>query len=422
MPARLHLLCNGTRGDVQPYLALGRRLCEAGYRVTLVAPEPFRPLVERQAIAFAPLDGNPSEVMMRPEYRGALTLERGWLRAIPSTWRFWRAARMEFARMLASATQACREAEALLVGLPTLWGYHLALGMGIPCLFAPLQPLSRTRYHASAVVPLPFSFGATYHRLTHRVFEQAVWWPWRAELNRWRTDQFGLRPLLAGPFDEIYARRVPFIYGYSARVAPRPADWPETHVVTGYWVVDGSTGWSPPPALERFLECGPAPVYVGFGSMGSYAPGETFNLIARAVALAGLRAIVPASGGLDRSIPTHLFPVTDIPHDWLFPRVAAVAHHGGAGTTGASLRAGVPTLAVPYAADQFFWGARLHALGAGPKPLPRNRLTPERLAQALAEMVNDAVMRSKAQALSAELKQEDGTGLAVDVIRRYVSV
>jgi UDP:flavonoid glycosyltransferase YjiC (YdhE family) len=267
---------------------------------------------------------------------------------------------------------------------------------------------------------LPRSLGAAGNWLTHWLVEQSLWQPWRAELNRWRTRTLGLPPLRASPFEEIYAREVPFLYGYSPSVSPRPSDWPASHVVTGYWWLPPESEYTPPSALERFLADSPPPVYVGFGNLPTEQPRATLALIAEAVTRAGLRAVMLADQATARSLalPESVFTLPFVSHEWLLPRVAAAVHRGGAGSTAASLRAGLPTLAVTAASDGLFWGARVAALDAGPKPLPRRTLTAQRLADALTQLVNDEAMRARAQAIAEKLKQEDGVGCAAELIRR----
>lgn len=421
-PTRLTLLCNGTRGDVQPYLALGQRLTQTGYAVTLAAPEAYHEEAAAAGLGFAPLLGNPSAVMMQPEHQGALTLERGWRHAVPATWRFWRAARADFRRMLESAVSACQGATGVLLGLSTTWGVHVAEALGAVSLFTPLQPLTRSRQRPSALLPLTRQVGAAGNALTHWLVEQSLWWPWRAELNRWRVRTLGLKPLWGAPFDHLYARRTPFLYGFSARVAPPAADWPAWHTVTGYWPWEPAA-WTAPAALEAFLRAGPPPVYVGFGSMDTHRPEATLELIARAAEQAGVRVIAPATTEAARTValPANVFALPAAPHHWLFPRLRAAIHHGGAGTTASSLRAGLPTWVVPFAADQFFWGARAHALGVGPAPLARHMLTVTRLAEGLRQLTGDGQWQAAAHTLGEQLRQEDGLGVAAAQIAAYVA-
>lgn len=418
---RLFFLCSGTRGDVQPYLTLALRLrAEGAARPVIAAPPAFRAFVESYALDFAPVAGNPSDLLASGRYSGALSLERGWRQTLGASVRYWREARAIFAQMLENAWAACREAEALVVSLPTTWGYQLARALDVPCFFAPVQPLTRTRLMPSALLPITRSLGAAGNTFTHWLVEQSLWQPWRAELNRWRTSTLSLPPLRANPFDDIYARGVPFLYGYSPSVAPRPADWPASHVVTGYWWLPDESADAPPPALERFLAAGPPPVYLGFGNLPTEQPRATLALIAEAVTGAGLRAVVLADAAAAHSLalPESIFTLPFVSHQWLFPRVAAAVHRGGAGSTAASLRAGLPMLAVTTASDGLFWGTRVAALGAGPRPLPRRALTAQRLAGALRQVAGDATMRARAQAVAEKLRQEDGVGTAVEALRR----
>ena len=176
-----------------------------------------------------------------------------------------------------------------------------------------------------------------------------------------------------GPFDAEPVRGQPILYGYSPAVIPPPADWGADIHVTGYWFLDPAEDWTPDAALTDFLAAGPPPVYVGFGSMSSRNPEATANLILDALARTGQRGIIHAGwGGLQRTdLPASVMMVDGVPFAWLFPRVAAVVHHGGAGTTSAGLRAGVPSVVVPFFGDQPFWAQRVADLGVGPAPIPR---------------------------------------------------
>jgi UDP:flavonoid glycosyltransferase YjiC (YdhE family) len=211
---------------------------------------------------------------------------------------------------------------------------------------------------------------------------------------------------------------MPVLYGYSSHVIPKPSDWEEDTHVTGYWFLDPVDEWTPPAALIEFLEAGPSPVFIGFGSMSSRKPEETTDLIVEAVGQARQRAIILSGwGGLQRSsVPDTVFMVDSVPYPWLFPRVSAVVHHGGAGTTSAGLRAGVPSVVIPFFGDQPFWGQRVAALGVGPEPVPRKKLSVERLARAIEEAVTDEGMRRRAAELGAKIRAEDGIGRAVAVV------
>jgi UDP:flavonoid glycosyltransferase YjiC (YdhE family) len=417
VPKTVVFLASGTRGDVQPYLALALGLKAAGLRAVVATHLEFRPLVEGAGLPFALLDGNPSAWMTRAGGQSALTYDGDLLRSARATLAYLQAVRPLFARLLTSAREAARGADVLVAGLATSWGLHLAEALRVPCLWAFLQPVARTRLFPSALLPFRFSLGGEYNMLTHRLIEQIMWQPWRRQLNTWRT-QMGLRPApFWGLADRLHTPAAGVMVGVSPSVLPRPADWPAGHAVTGYWFQDVDPGWTPPLDLARFIEAGRV-VSIGFGSPGVLQARRTLDLVMRALVLADLRAVVALPRELaGLNLPERVLPVEAVPHHWLFPRVRAAVHHGGAGTTGYSLRAGTPTVILPLAIDQFFWGERVAALKVGPRPMPQRTLTAGALAAALCQAVEDAALRGRAQALGAAIRAEDGVGRALDFIR-----
>jgi sterol 3beta-glucosyltransferase len=212
------------------------------------------------------------------------------------------------------------------------------------------------------------------------------------------------------------------LYCYSPAVVPKPPDWSEHAHVTGYWFLDHPQEWQPPADLVGFLESGPPPLYVGVGGITSRDPEKASRIVLDALRQSGQRGVIATGwGGLSRSdLPGEVFVTEAVPHDWLFPRMSAVVHHGGAGTTGAGLRAGVPSILVPVANDQPFWGRRVKALGAGPDPIPRKRLTADRLAHAMRVAVMDESIRKGAAELGQRLRAEDGVVNAVRIINQTV--
>jgi sterol 3beta-glucosyltransferase len=258
------------------------------------------------------------------------------------------------------------------------------------------------------------------NRLSHHVTRQIMWQGFRSADRLARQEVLGLPAApFWGPYnsDRLHGA---VLYGFSPSVIPKPSDWGDDTHVTGYWFLESASDWTPPSTVVEFLQDGPAPVYIGFGSIGNQRPEETTDLVLRALEHAKQRAVMLSGwGGLQKAdFPDTVLMVDAIPHSWLFPRVAAVVHHGGVGTTAAGLRAGVPSVIIPFFGDQSFWAQRVAELGVGPQPIPRKRLTAERLAQAVQEAVTNQAMRQRAADLGGRIRAEDGIARAVAVVQQ----
>lgn len=416
---RLGLLTSGSRGDVQPYVALAAGMRRAGFDVTVITHEPFRELVTEQGVPFAALSGDPREMLASKVGKELLSLgdkPRRFFRKLVEL------SEPYVVDVTQSAVQALQNMDVLLCTSSLLFvGEALAEKLGRRLVYVSLQPIAPTREQPGVFqTPLPrwlrFLEGWGYHRLAQEVGLQAYAHFYRPIIQRIRGDVLKL------PARSRYVNMKmfqpggpPFIYGYSAHIVPRPSDWSSTQHVCGYWFLDQTRNWEPPPRLQEFLDNGPPPVYVGFGSMPSEDPVATRKLVAEALLKSGQRGVVMQGwGGLDaEGWPESICVIDSIPHDWLFPRVSAVVHHGGAGTTATGLRAGAPTVILPSIADQPYWGRRIQELGAGPAPIPRKTLTADQLAVAIQQAVTDPSIRQVATDLGRKLTAEDGVGTAV---------
>jgi len=224
------------------------------------------------------------------------------------------------------------------------------------------------------------------------------------------------------PFaDSPHRLRTPILFAYSPSVLPRPDDWGEGIHVTGYLFLEATEAYQPPPALTDFLDAGKPPVCVSFGSMIHREARKIYHIVLSALEQTHNRAIILSGWGDLKNLPLSkdVLVLDTAPHDWLLPRCKAVIHHGGAGTTAAGLRSGIPNLVVSFAADQPFWGARVHAISAGPRPIPVKNLTVERLLTALSEAEGDAI-RNGAQVVGRKMRAEDGVGNLVRLIELHV--
>lgn len=417
---RIAILALGTRGDVQPYVALGRGLQAAGHQVRLFTHQDFEGLVRAHGLAFWPARGSVQAVAESPEMRELLA--RGNFIAI--TARTAQEAQRAALRWAEDGLAACQGVDLIIAGIGGLSvGLALAEKLALPLIHAYLVPFTPTAAFPGVLLPPSLArLGPFVSRASHRLTRQIMWQGFRAGDSAARRQVLGLAPApFWGPHASPHLRRSPVLYGFSPSVIPRPPDWDARVHVTGYWFLDAEADWSPPPELLAFLHDGPPPVYIGFGSMSSRQPEETTGLVLRALERARQRAILLSGwGGLRRAdLPDSVFMVDSIPHAWLFPRVAAVVHHGGAGTTAAGFRAGVPSVIIPFFGDQPFWGGRVAALGVGPPPIPRRQLTVERLAAALQRAVTSQDMRRRAADLGAAVRAEDGVAAALAVIQTF---
>ncbi len=418
---RIVILAIGSRGDVQPYVALGNGLHETGHSVTLATHEQYSKMIDGKGIHFAPIGGNAKHML--ESQSGQAWLCSGF-NPIEFTRQFMNILAPVRKDLLNKSLSACQNAEAIVYSTLSFPAYHVAEALDVPCFYAPLQPMSRTHEIPFIQIAGTFNLGKAVNWWTHIITEQLFWQPLRHDVNTWRVKQLGLpRESFFGPFGKVHKKEFPFLYGFSESVFPKPRDWPAWHHITGYWHLHSRKKWNPDKKLADFLERGPAPVYVGFGSMVVHDnPDEMVKLVLRAVKKNRQRVIIQRGWNHwhTNDLPDWAFSLEYAPHDWLFPQMSTLVHHGGAGTTAAGLRAGVPAVVVPFFADQPFWGWRVAALGCGPKPIPLNKLSMERLAYAIKIATTDEDMKTCAAAIGSKLRNENGIANAVRIINRYL--
>lgn len=419
--ARIVLITGGSRGDIQPYIALGKALHAAGHHACLATHAIFREWIEGHGLDFSPVEGDP--LAMIQDQSG-----RDWVETGRRGLGFLRGFRAFMEPILHQATAdtlvACRGADLVLFsGIAFYAAYSVCEALGLPFVQAYLQPIHPTRAYPSVVFPSRFRGGGLVNYGTHLIGGQMIWQAARPLLNDIRSEMLGLRPFsVLGPFLKMSRDDVPGIHGYSPTLLPRPHDWPAGLAVTGFWFLD-SESYSPPPELTEFLEAGPLPVYIGFGSMTGNNPERLTDIALGALVHSGQRGVLLSgwAGLAQGDLPESILRLDNVPHEWLFPRMAAIVHHGGVGTTHVGLRAGVPSVITPFFADQPFWAERVHTLGVGPRPLPQEDLTAEHLAAAIREAVGSDTMKARAARIGRQVAAEDGLGLAVAVVERYLA-
>lgn len=414
---KITIFAAGSQGDIQPCVALGKGLQQAGYSVQLAAPENFAGFVQTHHLPFFPLRGDVQQVMASET--GRKFMETGGANPLKSI----RTIRTLLAPIVMSMTDdayaACRDADALIcLGVLSAFGHSIAESLQIPILNIEPAPLLPTRSFAAPSWPVQKNLGGLHNFLSGMAMLQVVWLWYRPFVYDFRQ-RLGMSPFTAARFYRTL-KSTPLLGAYSPHIIPHPADWSPSVHISGYLFLDSQANWQPPAALQAFLEAGDPPVYIGFGSMGGSHPQQLARLIAEALSASGQRGVLLKGwGGLHAEmLPGNVFVLDAAPHAWLFPRMAAVVHHGGAGTTAEGLRAGVPTVIIPFAFDQSFWGARVKALGVGPAAIPLKKLSADRLANAIHRAVTDTGMQQRARLCGEAIRTEDGVGNAVKFIRQ----
>ncbi|AGU52752.1 putative glycosyltransferase [Variovorax paradoxus B4] len=408
---KIAVLTYGTEGDARPLAALCRALDEAGHSSVLLADASTLGAAQRLGVRTQALAG---------DIRGALGASGAIANVVAHSERPGAAAKALAAiangnatAWLRQAVETARGSEAIVcAGLAAFVGLSAAEALRVPAVGAGLFPLTPTRDFASPFLP-PSRVPRWLHRASHHLVNAMLWRAFRPAVNAARAEVCALPP----------RRRMwsthPMLYGFSPSLVPRPADWPANAAVCGQWIPP-APDWQPPPALAAFLAAGEAPVYIGFGSMTGFDAARLRQVVVDGVA--GRRAVLhPGWSGIDtQGLPTNFHVVGEVPHDWLFPRTSLVVHHGGSGTTHSAARAGVPSVVVPFAGDQFFWAHQLAQAGVAPDAVAGSRLGADDLARGLA-FAGRPEVRARALALGEKMRAEDGLSRAVEAIERSLA-
>jgi sterol 3beta-glucosyltransferase len=432
---RITCLTIGSRGDVQPYIALCKGLLAEGHRPKIATHGEFEPWVRQHGIDFAPVDGDPAELMRICVENGMFTYS--FLKEASTKFRGW------IDDLLSSAWASCQDSDLLIESPSAMAGIHIAEALRIPYFRAFTMPWTRTRAYPHAFAVPENKMGGAYNYITYVMFDTVFWKAIAGQVNRWRKKQLGLK---ATTLDKMQPNKVPFLYNYSPSVVAPPLDYPDWIRITGYWFLTEGNNWTPPTDLLDFIHKarsdGKKIVYIGFGSIVVSDPSALTRTVVESVQKADVRCILskgwsdrlgdPSSAKAEIPLPPEIFQIQAAPHDWLFSQIDAAAHHGGAGTTGASLRAGLPTIIKPFFGDQFFFGTRVEDLGVG---ICMKKLNVSVFSRALWEATHSERMIVKARELGARIRsvsltvtpaygalanmnQENGVDTAIQAIYR----
>ena len=403
-------------------MALGLGLKRAGHEVTLASWEPYRQLAEGRGLAFRPVAGPALGELV------AALVEAG-RNPLKYARRFRPLLRPHVEGGIRDCLDACADADAVLYTPLGFAGFMAAEHLGLPSVGSMVEPLFvRSDAYPSAVLGRPPSIpalGGLYNRLSHPVVEQ-LYWRVVEPLVADARERIGLPPMptLRSPLVDIHRKRRPLLLGWSRHVLPPDPRDSDRRPTTGYWFLDHEPGWEPPEKLRRFLEDGAPPVALGLGSMTGVEAAETDRIVsetAEALRRTGLRGVLLSGNvGIDAVLPDNVVRVSgEVPYDWLFPRVAAAVHHGGAGTVATALRAGVPSVAVPVLPDQAFWAHRLYSLGVAPPQIRQKKLTAHNLSAAISQAATDPNIRRHCEALGTRIAAENGIERAIEAFKRH---
>lgn len=411
------LLTIGSRGDVQPYIALAKGLMKEGHNVTIATHSEFQEWVESHGITFKEIAGDPTELMSLMVSHGSMSV--AFIKEASVKFKGW------INELLATSWQACQGADILIESPSAMGGVHIAEALGIPYMRAFTMPWTRTRAYSHAFILPDQKKGGSYNYLTHVMFENVFWKGISSQVNKWRVQLLNLPKT---NLFKLQQGKVPFLYNVSQAVLPPAVDFPDWVKVTGYWFLDegGSEKYKPPPALIKFIEQASIDqkkiVYIGFGSIVVNDAKSLTQAVVEAVLDADVRCILN-KGWSDRlskdkneleiELPPEIYNSGAIPHDWLFPRIDAAVHHGGSGTTGATLRSGLPTIIKPFFGDQFFYASRVEEIGVG---ISLRKLNAKSLSKALLTATTDIKMIEKAKKVSEQICNEFGVLSAIEAI------
>ncbi|KAL5725206.1 sterol 3beta-glucosyltransferase [Ranunculus cassubicifolius] len=412
-PLQIVILIVGTRGDVQPFIAIGKRLQDYGHRVRLATHANFKEFVLTSGLEFYPLGGDPKVLA---EY---MVKNKGFLPSGPSE---IPVQRKQMKEIIFSLHAACKEpdmdsgipfkAEAIIANPPAYGHQHVAEALKVPIHVFFTMPWTPTNQFAHPLSRVKQQAG---YRLSYQIVDSMIWLGIRDMINDFRKKKLKLRPVTYLSGAQGSSSDIPYGYIWSPHLVPKPKDWGHRVDVVGFCYLDLASNYVPPEPLVKWLEGGKTPIYIGFGSLPVQDPKKMTEIIVEALEITGQRGIINKGwGGLgELSEPKDFVYLLDnCPHDWLFYRCTAVVHHGGAGTTAAGLKAACPTTIVPFFGDQPFWGERVHARGVGPPPIPVDEFSLQKLVDAIKFMLNPEV-KERAIELSKAMESEDGVEGAV---------
>lgn len=411
------IICSGSRGDFQPYIALAQQIKKLGKDVRITGFSQFEDFVKSYGIDYIPIEVDYKALGVDPKMLKQAGSADNPLKMLLTFNKM-----KKYGAQIAKQTYDAFEGSDLIVYHPGCTiGYFAAQEMNIPSVLATPFPMHKTNEYLSVVMYGKSKPTNINKKISYKMIQSMLWLASSNTVKEHWKERFGRMPInFKNPYEKV-SKLQPAIVSCSNYVFPRPKDWNENIHQSGYWFVEENNEYKPSKELEDFINKGDKPVYIGFGSMiDSDEKDDIVKIIIDAITKCGKRGIISGMGKID-NLPDNLISVGSIPHTWLFEKVSVVCHHGGSGTTAAGFRAGVPSVIIPFSNDQFAWAHRAFDLGVGCKPIYKKDLTADRLADGIAYALNkDIVDNSKTLSEKIFLEQGalDSAKIIVNVLER----
>lgn len=417
------MLTAGSRGDIQPFIALGLGLKDEGHHVTICTHQKFESFISSYGLDYAYMDDGLLELANSAAARKAIAESSGilgWFKAVRMLSQ--KAADIQ-RQMMDEAWQAAQDIDFIIFHPKVIGALDIAEKLQIPCATVLTAPFMIATGELPHFMFPSVSLGSLYNRFTYALANMLGKCQYMSTLNDWRQRKLDLAQCsyFSDRLKQYDEKPIPVLHCFSQELMKRPSDWSHNAEITGFWFLKRRDQWQPPKDLVQFLDAGSKPIYIGFGSMVPENVHEFTQIVVAAIKESGKRAIIAGGWGALQDIVAseHIFYIDKVPHDWLFEHVSGVVHHGGAGTTAAALKAGVPQFICPFIADQFFWGQQIFAKGLGPEPIAQKKLNVENFVHALS-MLDDVTMHDRAQVARDNVLAEGGVQKAIELLTDHM--
>jgi sterol 3beta-glucosyltransferase len=411
------ILCTGSRGDYQPYIALAQRLKKLGKEVRITASKSFEPFVRNYGIEVYPVEADLYTLDIDPKLMKQASSADNPLKMLLA----FNKMKDYGVLMTRDYYNACLGSELIIYHPGVTIGYFAAEKLGIPSVLASPFPINKTKEVLSVVMYGKNKSNPLSINLSYTMIQGMLWMASGSSVKSFWKSEFKVLPKgFSKPYEKHNNKNHPALISCSDHIFKRPKDWNEHIHQYGYWFVEEQKECVPSKELDDFLKQGDRPIYVGFGSMAINGKSEELGEMAiEALRKIGKRGIISGMGSPKNS-GSDMLLIDNVPHTWLFDQVDAVCHHGGAGTSATGFRAGVPSIIIPFANDQFAWAYRAYDLGIGSKPLPKKELTVERLVIAFKDALSEPIITNSKE-MGRKIRLENGAYDCAEIIKRTLA-